>query len=125
LDTVSVNLTLKGGDWSFIGGAMIPADSTENYYFRRIRDTIRTANPATFNTAVRFNGLPGKMVYNFYTYLKQLPTALTDQIGGNVFTQIKAVSNTTLQNFLTSYDNNANPQYIFIRTRGKNLFTDN
>lgn len=125
LDTVAVNLTLRAGDWAFIAGSLGADDSISIVQFRRLRDTVRLANPGTFNTNVRMNAIPGITIYSIYTTVKGLPVTLYEQIGTNISTQIKAISNTTLQNFITAYDNQAASLYLARRTRGKNLLLDN
>lgn len=125
LDTVTVNLTLKSGDWAFIAGSIQNADSFTLVQLRRLRDTIRLANPGNFNTNVRFNSIPGNTVYLIYTSVKTEPITVYEQIGTNINTQIKAIVNTTLQNFLTAFDNLANTYYMNRRTRGKNILLDN
>jgi len=125
LDTVSVNLTLKSGDWAYIAGSIQPTDSFMMVYYRRIRDTIRLANPSNYTTNVRVNALPGSLVYNIYRLVKNQPETVYTQIGTNISTQIKAITNTTLQNFITAYDNAAIDEYIYRRTLGKHIVMDN
>lgn len=125
LDTVTVNLTLRSGDWAFIAGSVQVDDSLEVLTLRRLRDTVRTANPANFTTNVRFNSIPGRIVFRMYVYVKQLPITLYEQVGTNINTQIKAIPNTTLQNFITAFDNQANQEYINRRTKGKFILFDN
>src|SRR6185503_9087580 len=98
--TGTVNLTLKAGDWSFISGHVTQFsmyDSTTIVYLNRLRDTLLVANPATFNTNVRFNSIPAQLVYDIYVKVKHLPASLYDQVGNNISNQIKAIANTALQ----------------------------
>lgn len=126
LSGITVNLTLTAGNWSFIAGTRIGAsDSTSIVYLNRLRDTLQLANPATFNTNVRFNSLPAQLVYNVYTQIKSLPSTLYDQVGTNISTQIKAIVSTPLQNAITAFDNQAVTIYTDIRRRGKNFLSDN
>lgn len=125
LDTVTVNLTLRAGDWAFIAGSVRPDDSLEVLTLRRLRDSVRTANPATFNTNVRFNSIPGSIVFKIYVFVKQIPITLYEQVGTNINTQIKAIPNSTLQSFITAFDNQANSEYLNRRTRGKFILFDN
>lgn len=125
LDTVTVNLTLRSGDWAFIAGSMTANDSSDFVFFRRLRDTARLANPVNYTVNVRMNSIKGSIIYNIYTFIKGLPATLEDQAGTTIVTNIKAIANTTLQNFITAYDNQAAALYIQRRTRGKNLLLDN
>lgn len=125
LDTVNVNLTLRASDWAFLVGRIQSTDSATLVQVRRLRDTIRLANPATFNTTVRYNSIPAKVVFKMYVVLKTLHVSLYEQVGVNASNQIKAIPNTTLQNFITAFDNEAAAQYLEIRTMGKNILIDN
>lgn len=125
LDTVTVNLTLRAGDWAFIAGSIRADDSLEIRTMRRLRDTLRTANPANFNTNVRFNSIPGSIILKMYVFVKQIPITLYEQVGTNINTQIKAIPNTTLQNFITTFDNQAQAEYLNRRTYGKFILFDN
>lgn len=126
LSGITVNLTLKGGDWAYIAGRKVGnlTDSSTVVYLNRLRDTTLLANPATFNTNVRFNSLPAQLVYNIYVEIKQLPATLYDQVGTNISTQIKAIVNTPLQNAITNFDNQAAQIYTDTRRRGKNFLSD-
>lgn len=125
LDTVSVNLTLRAGDWAFIASMISSDDSVSIVQLRRLRDTIRLANPATFNTNIRFNGISGNIVFNIYTSIKGLPVTMYEQVGSNINTQVKAISNTTLQTAITGFDNQAASLYLNRRSKGKYLLLDN
>lgn len=125
LDTVTVNLTLRAGDWAFLVGRTQSLDSANLVQVRRLRDTIRLANPATFNTTVRFSNIPAKVVFKMYVVLKTLPTTLYEQLGNNASNAIKAIPNTTLQTFITDFDNQAQAEFIITRNLGKNLLIDN
>lgn len=126
LEGITVSVTLRAGDWSFIVGTFgSSTDSTAIVYLNRLRDTMQLAAPATFNTNVRFNSLPASIVYRIYTTVKSLPATLYDQIGGNISTQIKAIVNTPLQAAITNFDNQAAVIYTDSRKRGKNFLSDN
>lgn len=126
LSGITVSLTIRAGDWAFIvGHRTAPGqDSTNMIYANRLRDTMLLANPANFNTNVRFNSLPAQLVYNIYVEIKNLPATLYDQVGTNISTQIKAISNTPLQNAITAFDNQAAQIYTDTRKRGKNFLSD-
>lgn len=126
LSGITVNLTLKGGDWAYIAGRKVGnlIDSSTVVYLNRLRDTTLLANPANFNTNVRFNSLPAQLVYNIYVEIKSLPSTLYDQVGTNISTQIKAISNTPLQTAITAFDNQAAQIYTDTRKRGKNFLSD-
>lgn len=126
LSGISVNLTLKAGDWAFIAGRKLnnSSDSSSIVYMNRLRDTMLLANPANFNTNVRFNSLPAQLVYNIYIQIKGLSSSLYDQVGTNISTQIKGISNTPLQTAITNFDNQAATFYTDIRKLGKNFLSD-
>jgi hypothetical protein len=100
------------------------SDSSFIVNTNRLRDTMLVANPATFNTNVRFNSISATVVYKIYTTVKSIPSTLYDQVGTNIATQIKAISNTPLQTALTNFDNLAIPVYTDIRKLGKNFLSD-
>lgn len=126
LDGITVNITLRAGDWAFLVAQThgVP-DSANLQRLRRLRDTIQLANPANYNTNVRFNSIPATLVYKFYTTVKKLPTTLYEQVGPNISTQIKAIANTPLQTAITVFDALALPEYQYIRNLGKNIVMDN
>lgn len=122
----TVNLTLRAGDWSFIAGRRVTGlqDSSTIIYLNRLRDTLLVANPATFNTNVRFNSIPAHLVYSIYTEIKSLTANLYDAVGTNISTQIKAIASTPLQTAITNFDNSGTGQYQETRRRGKNFLSD-
>lgn len=125
LSGINVNLTLTAGNWAFIVGTIQSQDSLTIVYLNRLRDTMQLADPPNFNTNVRFNSIPAKMVYSIYIKVKSLPSTLYDQVGTNISTQIKAIVNTPLQTALTAYDNMALSEFQDTRRRGKNFLSDN
>lgn len=126
LSGISVSLTLKSGDWAFIAGRKlsVTGDSSSVIYLNRLRDTMLLANPANFNVNVRFNSLPAQLVFNLYVDVRSLPATLYDQVGQNIFNQIKAISSVPLQNAITNYDNAAATLYTDTRKLGKNFLSD-
>lgn len=74
IDTVLVrNLQLQAQDWAWLVGKLSPAinsDSASAKEFRRIRDRIRTANPAAWTTNVTIDSIPGFAVLAFYRVVK-------------------------------------------------------
>jgi hypothetical protein len=126
LEGINVNLTLRAGDWCFLVGTVDNTpDSLSIVTINRLRDTMQLANPATFNTNVRYNNIPAIIVYRIYTRVKGLPSTLYDQVGTNISTQIKAIVNTPLQTAITAFDNHASGIYTDTRRRGKNFLSDN
>lgn len=126
LDGITVNLTMRSGDWAFLVGQLHPFTDSANFQrIRRLRDTVILANPANYNTNVRFNGIPAALVYKFYTTIKSLPQTLYERVGTNIDTQIKAIVNTPLQNAISAFDAGALQQYQFTRNLGKNIVMDN
>lgn len=125
LESINVNLTLKSGDWAFIAGSVEATDSTSRVLYRRMRDTIRLANPPNYNTNVRINAIPALAVLNFYKLVRNQPATLYDQIGTNISTQIKAIVSIELQAAITAFDAEAVEVYKWIRTKGKSIVMDN
>lgn len=125
LDGINVNLTLKSGDWAFIAGSIEATDSVSRVLYRRMRDTIRLANPPNYNTNVRINAIPAQAVLNFYKLVRGQSVSLYDQIGTNISTQIKAIVSTELQTAITAFDAEAIEVYKWIRTKGKSIVMDN
>jgi hypothetical protein len=126
LSGIQVNITLRAGDWAFIvGHSSDQSDSVSIIHLNRLRDTMLLANPANFNTNVRFNSMPASIVYRIYTRIKSLPTYIYDQVGTNISVQIKAIVNTPLQNAITAFDNTGVVYYQDTRRRGKNFLSDN
>lgn len=126
LTGITVNLTLRSGDWAFLVGHLQPGtDSVTLQRVRRLRDTVLVANPANYNTNVRFNTIPAPLVFRLYAIVKSLPQTLYERVGTNIDTQIKAIPNATLQSAITNFDAEALGQYQYIRNLGKNILLDN
>lgn len=126
LTGITVNLTLRSGDWAFLVGHLQPGtDSVTLQRVRRLRDTVLVANPANYNTNVRFNTIPAPLVFRLYAIVKSLPQTLYERVGTNIDTQIKAIPNATLQSAITNFDADALGQYQYIRNLGKNILIDN
>lgn len=125
LDGITVNINLRSGDWAFLLGQIPATDSAGFQRVRRVRDTILLANPANYNTNVRFNNVSATLVYKFYTTVKTLPQTLYERVGTNIDTQIKAIPNATLQSAITAFDAGGLVQYQITRNLGKNIVMDN
>lgn len=117
------NLTLTAGDWCFIIGIMSNGDSLQIVTIKKISDTL-TASSGNFNTQVRVNGIATSFIYDVYTTYKSINTTLFEQVGMNINTQIKAISNQSLQSAISAFDTAAIPVYQSIRRRGKNIALD-
>lgn len=126
LSGITVSLTIRAGDWAFIAGSVVgsPGDSVSIVHLNRLRDTMLLANPANFNTNVRFNTIPAQTVYNIYVMVKSLSSNIYDQVGTNISTQIKAIVSTPLQTAITNFDNVGLSTYQDTRKRGKNFLSD-
>lgn len=126
LSGITVNVTLRAGDWAFLMGKLHPfSDSAGLQRARRLRDTVLLANPANYNTNVRFNSIPAELVFRFYITVKTLPETLYERVGTNISTQIKAIVNTPLQNAISAFDAESLQQFQYIRNLGKNIVMDN
>jgi hypothetical protein len=70
--TVS-SLTLQAQDWAWLIGknvSSVNSDSTAATEFRKIRDQIRTANPASYTVNVTITNIPEWVVMAFYRTVK-------------------------------------------------------
>jgi hypothetical protein len=126
LDTVLVrNLSLQAQDWAWLVGKYVDrdADSATSSQFRRIRDRIRTANPATWSTSVNIDSIPGAIVLAMY---KAVKFANAGEIVSRYSAIITAISaKTNLSSWLTTFDTLIGNEFTRFRDRGKNIIMDN
>jgi hypothetical protein len=125
IDTVWVrNLQLQAGDWAWAVGRAndVNADSVTAYSFRRIRDRIRTVNPASFSTNVTIDSIPGKIVLAIYMMVKNAPAGEIVSRYTAMTTAIAAKTNMTT--WITAYDNQMAAIYQRFRDKGKNILMD-
>lgn len=131
LDTVSVNLTLRSQDWAWsIGKYGEGNDSLTKSKVRQIRDAIRTANPATWNTNVTINAVPGRVVYEIYKIFCEAPFGEILNFGNTtaertvIYTNIRAINNSALQYYIGLADGRHNANFQATRNTGKNILID-
>lgn len=126
IDTVLVrNLQMQSQDWAWIIGNVpdIVADSATAYHYRRIRDRIRTANPAAWTTNVTVDSIPGKIALWMYVTTK---TSHAGEIAAR-YTAITAAleSKTNLTSFINSFNTRLSNEFDLKRNRGKSIVMDN
>lgn len=126
--------TFQAQDWAWLIGKNITsiyADSTSATEFRKIRDQIRAANPATWTTNVIVTNVPDWVGMAFYRTVKTANageiaaryTAITTQIEGkaSLASQIAAFNLITSS---TIADDNVVSDYERIRNAGKTITMD-
>lgn len=120
------SVTLQSQDWAYLIGKNISsvyADSTSASEFRKIRDQIRTANPASWTTNVVITDVPEWVVMAFYRTVKTANageivsryTAITTQI------ESKAQLSTQIATFNATIAND----FTRARSAGKTIVMDN
>jgi hypothetical protein len=115
--TAQNSYTFQAQDWAYLIGKnanSIINDSTSNTEYRKIRDQIRTANPASWTTNVTVTGVPDWVGLAFYRTIKTSSageiatryTAITSQIEGkaSLATEIAAFNARILADFERSRD---------------------
>lgn len=127
LDTVMVrNLSLQAQDWAWLVGAnatQINYDSASSATFRRIRDKIRTANPASWTVSVTIDSLPGKYVLAFY---RQVKTGNSGEIASRYSAITTAISaKTNLSPWINAFDQAVLDDYNRRREVGRYIIMDN
>lgn len=127
LDTVLVrNLQLQAQDWAWLIGKNVTAinnDSASANQFRRIRDRIRTANPASWTSNVTVDSVPGWVALAFYKTAKSANageivsryTAITGAIEGKQ----------NMTSFITIYNAAMLTDFNRYRDLGKHVTMDN
>lgn len=132
LDTVSVSLTLRSQDWAWAVGKLGAGnDSTERVKIRSMRDAIRTANPATWQTNVTLSNIPGRIVMWIYNSFVTAPFDEMMAMGNTnaeritIYTNIRAINNSAVQLYIGIIDTALANQFIESRKRGKEILLDN
>lgn len=127
IDTVLVrNLQLQAQDWAWLIGKNVTAinnDSASASEFRRLRDRIRSANPAAWTTNVTVDSIPGWVVLAFYKTVKSANageivsryTAITGAIEGKQ----------NMASFITIYNGALLTDFNRYRDLGKHVTMDN
>jgi hypothetical protein len=126
IDTVLVrNLQLQAQDWAWIIGNVpdIVADSATAYHYRRIRDRIRTANPAAWTTNVTVDSIPGKIALWMYVTTKT-------SHAGEIATRYSAITSSlegkaNLTSFINAFNTRFSSEFDLKRNRGKSIVMDN
>lgn len=132
IDTASASLTLKAKHWAWaIGTYGEGQDSATRSKIRAIRVAIVAANPATWETNVTINNLSGKVIVGIYQIFCNASFNIVLQMGANtaerteIYTNIRAITNSAIQNWITQYDATFANEYIRVRNIGKNIVMDN
>jgi hypothetical protein len=118
--------TFQSQDWAYLIGKSINSinsDSASATEFRKIRDAIRTANPASWTTNVTVSNIPDWVGLAFYRTVKTAGageiaaryTAITTQIEG------KASLTTTI----ATYNLRITADFDRTRNAGKTITIDN
>jgi len=126
LDTVYVRyLTLKSKDWAYIASYLDsePKDSFAYNRMRKLRAQILAVNPATWNTDVTIDSLPGKWVVKIYEIIRSISIGEYEQVGTNIKTAIAAKAQ--VSTWIAEIDSVFSDMYIERRTRGKYILLDN
>lgn len=125
IDTVLVrNLILQAQDWAWMVGRVNDpnSDSLTAYSFRRIRDKIRTVNPAAWTTNVTIDSIPGSIALAMYKMAKNAPAGEIATRYSAITTAISGKSNMSYWTGL--YDTEMAAIYQRYRDRGKNILMD-
>jgi hypothetical protein len=126
IDTVSVrNLQLQAQDWAWLVGKYgdTNEDSATSYQVRRIRDKIRTVNPASWTTNVTIDSIPGKIVLAMYNGVKNAPAG---EIASRYAAITSAISGKSNMIYWTNIaDAIWAGYYTKFRDRGKTILLDN
>lgn len=126
IDTVLVrNLSFQAQDWAWIVGHYndVNADSATASQFRKIRDKIRTANPASWSTTVTIDSLPGKIVLQMYNAVK---LANAGEIAARYTAIVTAITSKANMVYWTNIvDAALTNVYNQRRDRGKSMLMDN
>lgn len=127
IDTVLVrNLQMQGQDWAYVVGKNIDhinTDSASAKEFRRIRDRIRTINPASWTTNVTVDSIPGWVAFAFYKTVKSANAGEIVARYSAITAAIESKNNMT--SFLNSYNAILLSDFNRSRDRGKSVVIDN
>lgn len=133
LDTARVTITLRAYDWGWgIGKYGAGEDSMMKSEVRKIRDSIRLANPQNRGTNVTIRNVSGRVAVALFSLYLSAPTGETGKFFGNtaaeratIYTNIKAISNSAVQYWVGYlegvYANTPDESF----NRGKNYILDN
>lgn len=118
--------TFQSQDWAWLIGKninSINSDSTSASEFRKIRDAIRTANPAAWTTNVTVTNIPDWVGIAFYRTVKTSGageiaaryTAITTQIEGKA----------SLATQIATYNTRITADFDRVKLIGKTIVMDN
>jgi hypothetical protein len=118
--------TFQSQEWAWLIGKNVNAintDSTAATEFRKIRDQIRTANPATWTTNVTVTNVPDWVGMAFYRTVK---TANAGEIAARysaITTQIEGKA--SLATDIATFNLKLTSDYERVRAIGKTIVMDN
>lgn len=132
IDTVSANLTLRAQDWAWLVGSIgTGGDSTEKARIRQLRTAMIAQAPATWNTNVTINNVPGRILLLMYhTFIsadfgEMMAMGTTNGERTTIYTNIRAINNSALQYYIGVMDSNKSNDFINRRQNGKYILLDN
>jgi len=119
-------ITFQAGDWAWLIGKNINAintDSTSATEFRKIRDQIRTANPASWTTNVAVTNVPEWVIMAFYRTVK---TGNAGEIASRYTAITSAIeAKTQLSSQIATFNSVISADYDRVRNIGKTIVMDN
>lgn len=119
-------LTLQAQDWAWLIGKnvhSINTDSASASEFRKIRDQVRTANPASFTTNVTLTNVPEWVVMAFYRTVK---TSNAGEIVGRYTAITGAIeAKAQLISQITAFNTSLTADFERAKNTGKSILMDN
>lgn len=124
IDTVYVrNLNLRAEEWYWLKAQWTPRDETEKKAWKKIRNTLVAAAPATNGTMVNIDSIPGRVAhffYSIYAAAQKQETSYMSNDANSIGTKIKAY--TPIAPFCTSIDDTKQAAFQNTRKNGKDDF---
>lgn len=133
IDTVtisSVQLMAKNWVWA-VGKYGEGTDSVSRVRIRQIRTAIKAINPATWETNVTINNVPGSVVIYIYQAFMYAASGEVLAMGNtqaeryNIYTVIRAINNPALQYHIGVTDASTTNNYNNSIKSGKTILLDN
>lgn len=118
-------VTLQAQDWAWLIGKnanSIVNDSTSNTEYRKIRDQIRTANPASWTTNVAITNIPEWVVMAFYRTVKTSNAGEIVSRYTAITTQIESKAQLSAQ--ITAFNERIAADFVRVRDLGKYITMD-
>lgn len=132
IDTVSASITLRAQDWAWaVGKYGSGNDSLSRARVRTIRTAIIAANPTSWTANVTISNVPGAVIMTIYGMFLYAPFGEVIQMGSTnaerttIYTNIRAINNSTIQYFIGLRDGEAAAQHLQSRNNGKTILIDN